>query len=80
LTPHLPIGNHDQYKEPKEIVVITSHYLYFFLPLDLFLAEEGTGLEAVDITLEAREDGTVEVALLPATDLTLSSALFCLNR
>jgi hypothetical protein len=36
----------------------------------------GAGLEAVDITLDAREEGAAEVALLPAPDLTLSSALF----
>lgn len=47
--------------------------LHFFLPSALLFAEAGAGLEA---TLEAREDGAMEVALLPATDLTLSSALF----
>ena len=36
----------------------------------------GAGVEPLDITLEAREDGAAEVALLAAPDLRLSSALF----
>jgi hypothetical protein len=36
----------------------------------------GAGLDAVDMTLEALEEGAAEVALLPAPDLRLSSALF----
>jgi hypothetical protein len=48
---------------------------HFFLDLDL-LFEGGAGLEAVDMTLEAREEGAADVALLPAADLTLSRALF----
>jgi hypothetical protein len=48
---------------------------HFFFPLDLPFGG-GAGLEAVDITLEAREDGAAEVALLPAPDLMLSRALF----
>jgi hypothetical protein len=39
----------------------------------------GAWLEAADMTLEAREEGAAEVALLPAADLTLSRALFCCN-
>lgn len=55
------------------IIVYTA--VHFFLLLDLpFVA--GAWLEAVDMTLEAREEGAAEVALLPAPDLTLSSALF----
>ena len=50
--------------------------IYFFLPLVLLFGT-GAWLEAVDITLEAREEGAAEVALLPAPDLRLSSALFC---
>jgi hypothetical protein len=38
--------------------------------------ETGAGLDAVDMTLEALEEGAAEVALLPALDLMLSSALF----
>lgn len=50
---------------------------HLFLPLDLlFEAEAGAGLEAFEATLEALEDGVAEAALLPAVDLTLSSALF----
>lgn len=49
--------------------------IHFFLPFALLLLAEptGAGLEA---TLEAREDGATDVALLPATDLMLSRALF----
>ncbi len=36
----------------------------------------GAGVEPRDITLEAREDGAADVALLPAPDFRLSSALF----
>lgn len=36
----------------------------------------GAGVEPLDITLEAREDGAADVALLPAPDFRLSSALF----
>ena len=36
----------------------------------------GAGVEPLDITLEAREDGAADVALLTAPDLRLSSALF----
>jgi hypothetical protein len=43
------------------------------LPFD---AGAAAGLDAVDITLEAREEGPAEVALLPAADFTLSRALF----
>lgn len=51
--------------------------LYLFRPLDLlFEAEAGAGLESFDTTLEALDDGAVDVALLPAVDLTLSRALF----
>jgi hypothetical protein len=46
------------------------------LPFALLLLGMGAGLEAVDMTLEAREDGAADVALLPTADLTLSSALF----
>jgi hypothetical protein len=52
--------------------------IYFFLPLPLPFGA-GTWLDAVDMTLEAREEGAAEVALLPAPDLTLSSALFYSN-
>jgi hypothetical protein len=52
--------------------------VYFFLPLPLPFGA-GAWLDAVDMTLEAREEGAAEVALLPAPDLTLSSALFCSN-
>jgi hypothetical protein len=38
--------------------------------------ETGAGLDAVDMTLEALEEGAADVALLPAPDLMLSSALF----
>jgi hypothetical protein len=38
--------------------------------------EAGAGLDAVDMTLEALEEGAAEVVLLPAPDLMLSSALF----
>jgi hypothetical protein len=48
---------------------------HFFLPLALPLT--GAWLEAVDMTLEALEEGVADVALLPTADLTLSSALFC---
>ena len=48
--------------------------LHFLLPFVLPF-ETGAGLEAVDMTLEALE-GAAEVALLPAPDLMLSSALF----
>jgi len=53
--------------------IVHSH---FFLPFDLPFGA-GAGLEAVDMTLEAREEGAADVALLPAADLTLSRALFC---
>jgi hypothetical protein len=46
------------------------------LPIDLPF-DAGAGLDAVDMTLEAREEGAADVALLPAVDLTLSRALFC---
>lgn len=51
---------------------------HFFLLLDLLLAEEGAaaGLLVDESTLEARELGAAEVALLPPADFTLSSALF----
>ena len=52
--------------------------IYFFLPFALLLGA-GAWLEVVDMTLEAREEGAADVALLPAPDLTLSSALFCWN-
>jgi hypothetical protein len=45
------------------------------LPFDLLFGA-GAGLEAFDITLDAREEGAADVALLPAPDLMLSSALF----
>lgn len=51
---------------------------HFFLPLALLLGA-GAWLEAADMTLEAREEGAAEVALLPAPDLTLSRALFYSN-
>ena len=49
---------------------------YFFFPLPFPLVA-GTVFEAVDISLDALEDGAAEVALLPAPDLMLSRALFC---
>lgn len=53
----------------KELV--TEQQIYFFLPLLLpFGAGAADGVEA---TLEARDEGAAELALLP---LTLSSALF----
>jgi len=71
--------------EPKrKPFIISTLPIHFFLPLALLsldllslalLFDAGAGLEAVDWTLEARE-GDVEVALLPAADFTLSSALF----
>lgn len=36
----------------------------------------GAGVEPLDITLEAREDGAADVALLAAPDFRLSRALF----
>ncbi len=57
-----------------------SNYVYiilaphFFFPLAFFGA--GAGEDAVDITLEALEDGAADVDLLAAPDLTLSIALF----
>lgn len=42
------------------------------------LFEGGAGLEPVDNTLDARDEGAVEEVLLPAADFTLSSALFCI--
>lgn len=36
----------------------------------------GAGVEPLDMTLEAREDGAADVALLAAPDFKLSSALF----
>lgn len=69
----------------KFLFVIVTHrailtrfiHPHLFLPLDLlFEAEAGAGLEAFEATLEALEDGVAEAALLPAVDLTLSSALF----
>jgi hypothetical protein len=62
-------------KAGKEIVIIIPHNHHFFLPFDLLFGG-GAGLEAVDMTLEALEDGAADVALLPAPDLMLSSALF----
>jgi hypothetical protein len=68
----------------KKPFIISTLPIHFFLPLALLsldllsldlLFDAGAGLEAVDMTLEARE-GDVEVALLPAADFTLSSALF----
>lgn len=52
--------------------------LYLFLLLLLVFAEDGagTGLLVDERTLEARELGAAEVALLAPADLTLSSALF----
>jgi hypothetical protein len=61
--------------EKKSFITIIL-YLHFFLPFDLFLDAVGAGLEAVDMTLEAREEGAADVALLPIADLTFSSALF----
>jgi len=49
---------------------------HFFLPFVLLFVGAGAGVEPLDITLEAREDGAAEVALLAAPDLRLSSALF----
>jgi hypothetical protein len=67
----------DPYKEPKgNRYNNITQYHHFFLPLDLLFGT-GARLEAFDITLEALEDGAADVALLPAVDLTLSSALFC---
>jgi len=72
-----------QYKETQKEIGHQIMYrevftLHFFLPLPLLLLADadGAGLEAI---LEAREDGATDVALLPATDRTLSSALFCEN-
>jgi hypothetical protein len=53
-----------------------TFYNHFFLPFVLLFAGAGAGVEPLDITLEAREDGAAEVALLAAPDLRLSSALF----
>jgi hypothetical protein len=50
---------------------------HFFLPFALLFGA-GAGVEALDKTLEAREDGAADVALLPTADLTLSKALFYL--
>jgi hypothetical protein len=52
---------------------IFSHH--FFLPFNLPF-DRGAGLDAVEMTLDALEEGVAEVALLPAPDLMLSSALF----
>jgi hypothetical protein len=52
-----------------------KHTHHFFLPFVLPF-ETGAGLDAVDMTLDALEEGAAEVALLPAPDLMLSSALF----
>lgn len=51
----------------------TYRLAHFFFPFDFDL-DTGAGLD--DATLEARDDGAADVALLPAPDLTLSSALF----
>jgi hypothetical protein len=48
---------------------------HFFLPFTLLFVGAGA-LDAVDMTLDALEDGAADVALLPAPDFTLSSALF----
>ena len=53
---------------PGQMQTIQS---YFFFPFSLPLA---AGAEAVDPTLEARDEGAAEVTLLPP--LTLSSVLF----
>jgi hypothetical protein len=45
------------------------------LPFALLFVGAGA-LDAVDMTLDALEDGAADVALLPAPDFTLSSALF----
>lgn len=68
----------DQYRAVKNQFIIITYITcaHFFLDLDL-LFEAGAGLEAFDMTLEAREEGAAEPALLPAADLTLSRALFC---
>jgi hypothetical protein len=78
-TPLLPNQYFDpvQQKSRKEIVKsIETQNHHFFLPFDLLFGA-GAGLEAFDMTLEALEEGAAEVALLPAPDLMLSSALFC---
>jgi hypothetical protein len=53
-----------------------TYHDYFFLPLALLFVGAGAGVEPLDITLEAREDGAADVALLAAPDFRLSSALF----
>lgn len=56
--------------------VAIARELHFFFDFDLPLAGAGVALEAVDKTLESRDEGAADVALLPAADLTLSRALF----
>lgn len=81
------MNTHDKKEILFIIITQTNHlklwfpyphpYTHLFLPLDLLLeAETGAGLDAFETTLEALDDGVAEAALLPAVDLTLSSALF----
>jgi hypothetical protein len=71
-----PFPTHfDRTYEPKRGLNEQTFLLHFFLPFVLPFGA-GAGLDAVDITLEALEEGAAEVALLPAPDLMLSSALF----
>ena len=59
----------------NSLLIATTHVNYFFLPFALPFAGAGA-LEAVDITLDALEEGAADVALLPPLDFTLSRALF----
>jgi hypothetical protein len=60
----------------ESVRCIGQFHNHFFLPLALLFVGAGAGVEPLDITLEAREEGAADVALLPAPDLRLSSALF----
>lgn len=48
---------------------------YFFFPFDFDL---DAGVELVEVTLDAREEGAAELAML--APLTVSKALFCSFR
>jgi hypothetical protein len=69
----------DEIHDISNTAAKANHFFFPpFFPFPAFAAG-GAGLEAADVpTLEAREDGAAEVALLPAPDFTLSRALFYL--
>jgi hypothetical protein len=56
---------------PYASISLPSLFGYFFFPFDLLLDPDA---EFVEVTLEAREDGAAELALL--APLMLSKALF----